>query len=269
MRTFNQTKSVLMNGVSVSWQRLPSFFSTAIVVGHFFSLFTWKRHHYLMRGHRQEFHIPTANRNLPRLACFFAIFSLPEFSWFFFQFFMNLWWEQMQKKQHKEDASALLRFGLIITSFPFFHSPSCSFSPNVQVLGFEYLSIFENFSDQFQVPLKVIRIKNFFLILKLKIYFLKPLFKLKSCSQHWRSVAVTVKTVVEAELWCLTMLIFNICILAVPKIQGLSIDWDQVKGSYERYHIFRLKQFHITLTFCNVTYIEKYNNKMSRTFLKR
>lgn len=96
------------------------FFSTAVVAGLFFSLFTWKRHHYLMRGHRQEFHIPTANWNLPRLACFFTMFSLPEFSWFFFQFFINLWWEQMQKKQHKEDASALLKFGLIIMSFPFF-----------------------------------------------------------------------------------------------------------------------------------------------------
>lgn len=58
----------------------------------------------------------------------------------------------MQKKQHKEDASALLRFGLIIMSFPFFHSPSCSFSPKVQVLGFESLSLFENISDQFQAP---------------------------------------------------------------------------------------------------------------------
>lgn len=61
MRTFNQTRSVFMNGASVSWQSLPSFSSTAIVAGLLFSLFTWKRHHYLMRGHRQEFHIPTAN----------------------------------------------------------------------------------------------------------------------------------------------------------------------------------------------------------------
>lgn len=164
MKTFNQIKSVFMNAVSVSWPRLPSFFSTAIVAGLFLSLFTWKRHHYLMRGHWQEFHIPTANWNLPRLACFFAIFSLPEFSWFFFQFFMNLWWEQMQKKQHKEDASALLRFGLIIMSFPFFHSPSCSFSPKVQVLGFEYLSVFENISDPFQAPHIIIRIRNFLFV---------------------------------------------------------------------------------------------------------
>lgn len=151
-RIFDWTKSVLMNEDLVSWQRTCLFFSTAVVAGLFFSLFTWKRHHYLMRGHRQEFHIPTANWNLPRLACFFAMFSLPEFSWFFFQFFINLWWEQMQKKQHKEDASALLKFGLIIMSFPFFYSPSCSFSPKVQVLGFKYLSIFENISDQFQTP---------------------------------------------------------------------------------------------------------------------
>lgn len=165
MRTFNQTKSVLMNGVLVSWQRLSSFFSTAIVAGLFFSLFTWKRHHYLMRGHWQEFHIPTANWNLPRLACFFAIFSLPEFSWFFFQFFVNLWWEQMQKKQHKEDASALLRFGLIIMSFPFFHSPSCSFSPKVQVLGFESLSLsLKIFQISFKFLITVVRIRNFLFV---------------------------------------------------------------------------------------------------------
>lgn len=135
------------------------FFSTAVVAGLFFSLFTWKRHHYLMRGHRQEFHIPTANWNLPRLACFFTMFSLPEFSWFFFQFFINLWWEQMQKKQHKEDASALLKFGLIIMSFPFFfiHPPA----PSPQKYKFWVLNIslsLKIFQITFKLFIMVIRI---------------------------------------------------------------------------------------------------------------
>ena len=124
------------------WMEFPChgedfpLFSTAIVAGLLFRLFTWKRHHYLMRGHQQEFHIPTAKWNLPRLACFFAVFSLPEFSWFFFQFFMNLWWEQMQKKQHKESASALLRFGLIIMSFPFFSFTLLLLLPKSTSFGF-------------------------------------------------------------------------------------------------------------------------------------
>lgn len=137
------------------------FFSPAIVAGLFFSLFTWKRHHYLMRGHRQEFHIPTANWNLPRLACFFAMFSLPEFSWFFFQFFINLWWEQMQKRQHKEDASALLKFGLIIMSFPFFsiHPPA----PSPQKYKFWVLNI--------SLSLKIFQI-SFKLLITIIRYFL-------------------------------------------------------------------------------------------------
>lgn len=162
----------------------------------FLSLFTWNRHHYLMRGHQQEFDIPTANWHLPRLACFFAIFSLPEFSWFFFQFFLNLWWEQMQKKQHKEDASALLRFGLIILSFPFFFfffpSPSCSFSPKVQVSISESLSIFEN-TNSFAEKIGT------WILLEL-IY--------NDYTSHDLS-----------RTFMFTMLVFNVCILALLKTQ--------------------------------------------------
>lgn len=154
------------------------FFSTAIVAGLFFSLFTWKRHHYLMRGHRQEFHIPTANWNLPRLACFFAMFSLPEFSWFFFQFFINLWWEQMQKRQHKEDASALLKFGLIIMSFPFFsiHPPA----PSPQKYKFWVLNIslsLKIFQISFKLLITIIRIRYFLFVSWAENYLLQATFQ--------------------------------------------------------------------------------------------
>lgn len=168
------------------------FFSTAIVAELFFSLFTWKRHHYLMRGHWQEFHIPTANWNLPRLACFFAIFSLPEFSWFFFQFFISLWWEQMQKKQHKEDASALLKFGLIIMSFPFFfvHPPA----PSPQKYKFWALNIslsLKIFQISFKLLITVIRIRYFPVVSWTENYLLGAPFKLKWCSPHWSRVVAT------------------------------------------------------------------------------
>jgi len=184
VKTFNEMKSskqkvcVWMEWIFSSTKFPLPFHSNSSKT--FLSLFTWNRHHYLMRGHQQEFDIPTANWHLPRLACFFAIFSLPEFSWFFFQFFLNLWWEQMQKKQHKEDASALLRFGLIILSFPFFfffslHPPA----PSPQKYKFQFL--------------------NLCLSLKIQIVLQKRL----GLESYWSSFTMIIQAMILAELLCL------------------------------------------------------------------